>query len=173
MDDFQRIFGRRYDAVEGYRLDDAEIVLVMAGSFATMGKAAVDRWRELGRRVGLLRLRLIRPQPVAELVAALRGRHAVGVIDQNLAPGLGGIHFQEIAAALYPLPDRPLLRSFIAGLGGKEISSTEFDHALQILEEASPDEGPADPVLLLTEREWSQIQGRLRTAGTREGGHVT
>ena len=106
-EDFHRLFGRHYGTSEGYQLEDAEVVLVMSGSFATKGKEAVDRWRTAGKRVGLLRLRLIRPRPVADLVAALRGRRAVGVIDQNLSPGAGGIHFQEIAAALYACPDRP------------------------------------------------------------------
>jgi pyruvate ferredoxin oxidoreductase alpha subunit len=172
-EEFHRLFGRRHGTVEGYRLDDAEIVLVMAGSFATKGKGAVDRWRAAGKRVGLLRLRLIRPHPVADLVAALGGRRAVGVLDQNLCPGLGGVHFQEVAAALYACPDRPpVLRSFVGGLGGKQIGRAEFDHMLTILDGAAADEGPTEPVLLLTGREWQQVRGRLQTAGTTGGGEI-
>ena len=99
-DDFARIFGRRYDTLDAYRMDDAETVIVMAGSFATKGKAAVNRWRQQGHRVGLLRPRMIRPKPSADLVHALSGRAAVGVIDQNLSPGSGGILYQELASAL-------------------------------------------------------------------------
>src|SRR6516165_1270603 len=59
--EFESIFGRRYGLVEGYRLDDAEYVLVMSNSFATKGRAAVNRYRAQGHRVGLLRLRVVRP----------------------------------------------------------------------------------------------------------------
>ncbi len=105
--DFERIFGRRYETLDAYRLDDAETVIVMAGSFATKGKEAVNRWREQGKHVGLLRPRMIRPQPVDDLVNALSGRAAVGVIDQNLSPGLGGILYHELAAVLVNCDERP------------------------------------------------------------------
>lgn len=164
--DFERLFGRRYGSVEGFHLDDADIVLVMAGSFTTKGKAAIERWRAAGRRVGLLRLRMIRPLPVADITAALTGRRAVGVIDQNLSPGLGGILFHELAGSLATTANRPpILRSFVGGLGGKEISPAEFDHVLDVLEAARPDDGPVDAELLFTRTEWEQTRNRLALAG--------
>lgn len=164
--DFERLFGRRYGTVEPFRLDDAEIVLVMAGSFTTKAKAAVERWRSQGRRVGLLRLRMIRPLPSADISAALAGRRAVGVIDQNLSPGLGGILCQELAGALVMAADRPpILRSFIGGLGGKEISQAELDHVLGVLDAARPDDGVVEPELLFTRAEWDQARNRLALAG--------
>jgi pyruvate ferredoxin oxidoreductase alpha subunit len=164
--DFQRIFQRRYDTLDAYRLDDADIAIVMAGSFATKGKSAVDRWRGQGHRVGLLRPRLIRPQPADDLVHALRGRSAVGVIDQNLSPGAGGILYQELAAALATATQRPtILRSFIGGLGGKDISQGELDHVLKMLTESAPTDGPVQPELLFTEQDRQQVQQRLATAG--------
>ena len=165
-DDFERIFGRRYDAFESYRLQDADTVLVMAGSFATKGKAAINRWRDQGKKVGLLRLRLIRPQPCVELACELKNCNAVGVIDQNLSPGLGGILYTELAAALATSPRRPtVLRSFVGGLGGKDISQAEFDHVLDRLETSDPKSGPVAPELLVTRSERDQIQERLRAAG--------
>jgi len=163
---FEQLFGRRYDAIESYRLDDAETVLVMAGSFATKGKAAVERWRRQGNRVGLLRLRMIRPRPTAALVEALAGRRAVGVIDQNLSPGLGGILYQELAAALVACDRRPaVLRSFIGGLGGKDISDAEFDHVFEVLRGAETTTVPVEPELLFTRAEWEQAKGRFELAG--------
>ena len=124
---FEQLFGRRYDVVEGYRLDDAEDVLVMTNAFASKGKAAVDVARAEGRRVGLLRLRMIRPWPTDAIRHALQGRRAVAVLDQNLSPGQGGILFQEIAACLYHEASRPrALCSFIGGLGGKNLSEGEL-----------------------------------------------
>jgi hypothetical protein len=117
--DFATHFGRHYGLVELFQLEDAEYVLVMSNAFATKGKAAVQRFRARGLRAGLLRLRVLRPFPAQAIAAALDGRKAVAVIDQNLAPGLGGITYQEIAAALYASAQRPPLLSVIGGLGGK------------------------------------------------------
>lgn len=164
-DAFADQFGRRYGAFEGYKLDDADYVIVMVGSFATKGKAAVNRWREQGHRVGLLRLRLVRPFPVQEVTNALRGRRAVGMIDQNISPGLGGILFHELAAGMAGATDVPALRSFVGGLGGKDISHTEFDHVLETLLRAQPGDGPTPPELLMTRQEFEQIQQRQETAG--------
>lgn len=166
--EFEAIFGRRYGALETYRLDDAEIVLVMLGSFATKGMAAVNRWRAAGRRVGLVRPRLVRPLPVADLVTALAGRRAVGVIDQNLSPGLGGIVYHEVAGVLASSADRPtILRSFVGGLGGKDISDAEFEHVYQVLRDASPDEPARSAELLFTQGDRDFVESRLELAGKR------
>jgi pyruvate ferredoxin oxidoreductase alpha subunit len=162
--DFESIFGRRYSAIEAYRMEDADRALLMVGSFTTKGKAAVTRWRDQGQRVGLVRLRLIRPFPAAALRAALAGVRAVAVIDQNLSPGLGGILFQEVAAALAATARPPGLCSFIGGLGGKDISPAEFDHLLTSLDAAACGE-PREPQLLLTDRELAQIEAQLHLAG--------
>ena len=160
--EFERLFGRRYDVVEGYRLEDAEDVLIMTNAFASKGKAAVDAAREEGRRVGLLRLRMIRPWPTDAIRQALRGRRAVAVLDQNLSPGQGGILFQEIAACLYHDGLRPrALCSFIGGLGGKNISEGEFRAIFEQTAEAGVRGTGVGPVLLYTEaehREMEQLQ---------------
>lgn len=161
-DSFEQLFGRRYDVVEGYRLDDAEDVLVMTNAFASKGKAAVDRARAEGRQVGLLRLRVIRPWPSDSIRRALQGRRAVAVLDQNLAPGQGGILFQEIAACLYHDPLRPkALCSFVGGLGGQNLSEGLFRAIFEQTAEAGADGMAIGPVLLYTEaehREMTQLQ---------------
>ena len=160
--EFERLFGRRYDVVEGYRLENAEDVLVMTNAYASKGKAAVDQAREDGRKVGLLRLRMIRPWPTEAIRRVLRGRRAVAVLDQNLSPGQGGILFQEIAACLYHEPLRPrALCSFIGGLGGKNISEGEFRTIFEQTAEAGIRGKGMGPVLLYTEaehREMEQLQ---------------
>ena len=88
---FSSHFGRKYGLVEPFMLDDAEYALVMSNAYATKGKAAVQRWRAQGVKAGLLRLRVFRPFPREQIATALAGRSAVAIIDQNLAPGAGGI----------------------------------------------------------------------------------
>jgi len=167
--DFARLWGRRYDLVEGYRLEDAEDVLVMSNAFATKGKAGVDEARTRGRRVGLLRLRVIRPWPAASVARALRGRRSVAVLDQNLAPGSGGILFQEVAATLYHEPGRPrALCSFVGGLGGKDITVAEFEAIFSQTQAAGERGQGIGPVLLYTDRERREMEGLLTIAGNKQ-----
>jgi pyruvate ferredoxin oxidoreductase alpha subunit len=163
--DFARLFGRRYDLVEAYRLEGAADVLVMSNAFASKGKAAVDQARARGRKVGLLRLRVVRPWPGAAVAAALRGRRGVAVLDQNLAPGLGGILFQEVAASLYHEPARPrALCSYVGGLGGKDISQAEFEAIFAQTEEAGARGQGIGPVLLYREDERREMEKLLTIA---------
>ena len=164
--DFAGIFGRRYDLAEGYRLDDADDVLVMSNAFSSRGKAAVDSARAEGRRAGLLRLRVIRPWPADAVRRALLGRRAVAVLDQNLSPGQGGILFQEIAACLYHEAQRPrALCSFIGGLGGKNLSEGEFKAIFEQTAEAGARERGVGPVLLYTEAEHRDMKQLQMLAG--------
>jgi pyruvate ferredoxin oxidoreductase alpha subunit len=164
-DDFASRFGRHYGLVEAFQLEDADYVLVMSNASATKGRAAVQRWRALGYKVGLLRLRVLRPFPATDIVAALVGRKAVAVIDQNLAPGLGGITYQEIATALYAEPNRPPLLSIVGGLGGKDISAAEFDAVFRDLERAAAGERVVNPRLLYTQAEQERMRTLLQIAG--------
>ena len=125
--DFEKHFGRHYGPVETFHLDDAEYVFVMSNSFATKGKSAVVKLRQQGIKVGLLKLRLFRPFPAEAIASALGGHAKVAVIDQNLAPGMGGITYPEIVTSLYSKKDRPeKILSVIGGLGGKDMDDQDF-----------------------------------------------
>jgi len=163
--DFHTWCGRYYGLVEPFQLDDADYVLVMSNAFATKGKAVVQRLRSSGMRIGLLRLRVLRPFPAAAIAAALQGRKAVAIIDQNLAPGLGGITYQEIAAALYDSSARPPLLSIVGGLGGKDVSEAEFDAIAGDLEQAAAGVRVSGPRLLYTQPEQDRMRALLRIAG--------
>ena len=158
-DEFADLFGRRYAAVETWRTADAEIVFLMLGSFSTKGKDAVERLREQGNRVGLVRPRLFRPFPAADIVAALTGKQAVVVIDQNVSMGSGGVLYTEVAAALQGATrGGPLVLSFIGGLGGRDISPEEFYEMLQVAEAAVASGEAPPPRLLFTEDELRQVR---------------
>lgn len=58
-----------------------------------------------------------------------------------------------------------MLRSFIGGLGGKDISATELDHVIDTLESTDPERGPYEPELLMTQGEIDQVNQRLTVAG--------
>lgn len=167
---FEGIFGRRYDLVEQFMLDDADYVIVMTNSFSTMGKAAITRLRAEGKKVGLMRIRMIRPFPKQKILEKLAGKKGVAVIDQNISVGSGGILYAEIVSALYHSEERPkAVISFVGGLGGKKISLSEFRHMVSSLEGASHGEvPPVQSVLLFTKDNWGSVKEMLKIAGKGE-----
>ncbi len=166
---FEAEFGRRYGLIDGYRLNDADLVIVMSNSFATKGRAAVDYYRSKGIRLGLLRLRVLRPFPAGAIRDALRGRKAVAVIDQNISVGFGGITHGEITSAMYGEASRPPILSMIAALGGKDISPAEFDQILEDLKFAASSGVMPPARLLFTNTDEAQLHGFLKLAGKLEG----
>ena len=157
-DEFAARFGRSHAAVEAYRCDDAEIAFVMMGSFATKAKAAVDRLRDAGHAVGLVRPRLLRPIPAAALQRALAGKRGVAVIDQNLSMGKGGVLHTELASVLYGQREAPpVLASFIGGLGGRDIADEEFFEMARITREAAAAGRTPPPRLLYNRDELRQV----------------
>lgn len=164
--DFARAFGRAHPAVEGYRTEDAEIVFFMMGSFATKAMDAVDRLREVGQPVGLLRPRLLRPYPRAAVQRELAGKRAVAVIDQNLSMGQGGVLHAELAAALYGHPGAPpILASFVGGLGGRDIAAEEFFEIAEVTRKAAREGRTPPPRLLYTEEEVREVRKLKGIAG--------
>jgi pyruvate ferredoxin oxidoreductase alpha subunit len=172
-DDFEAKFDRRYEAVQCYRNDDAEISFVMIGSFATKSMDAVDRLRDAGHKIGLVRPFLLRPYPEAQLRAALSGKAAVIVVDQNLAPGRGGILHGEITSTLYGQPGAPAaVLSYIGGLGGRDIGAEEFFEMAAEARTAAASGQTPPPRLLYTETELREIRKLQAVAHVERAGKV-
>lgn len=157
--EFTRLFGRDYSAIEAYQCDDADIVFVMLGSFATKARAAVDQLRKAGKKVGLLRPRLLRPFPAEMFRSLLAGKSGVAVIDQNISMGMGGVLHAELAGALYGHPQAPpQLLSFIGGLGGRDISMEELFEMADVTRNAVAKKQTPPPRLLYTEQELREMR---------------
>jgi pyruvate/2-oxoacid:ferredoxin oxidoreductase alpha subunit len=128
--EYGELFGRSYGLLEKYPQDEAEVILVTSGTVTSTARDVIDQWREQGRKVSLLKVRLFRPFPVQELRKAFEGAEKVAVIDRNISFGHGGIFAQEIKSALYNSPHRPVLFSFIAGLGGRDVTPATVEKVL-------------------------------------------
>jgi pyruvate ferredoxin oxidoreductase alpha subunit len=131
--DFEKLTGRRYGLFETYRLDDAEIGLVILNSAAGTSKDVVDEFRNKGIKAGLLKPRLYRPFPYKEVGEALKHLKAVCVLDR--ADAFGGSYgplFIDIASSLYPYHEKPVLINKIYGLGGRDYLP---EHAELVLNE--------------------------------------
>jgi len=120
--EFKNEFGRGYGIVEPVMIEDAEIVLVTAGSITSTTRMVVGDLRKQGHKIGLLKIRLFRPFPVETARDALKGKKKIAVIDRNISLGSGGIFCQELRAALIHSPDHPLTYSYIAGVGGTDVT---------------------------------------------------
>jgi pyruvate ferredoxin oxidoreductase alpha subunit len=118
--DFEKMSGRKYGLFESYRLDDADIALVILNSAAGTSKDVVDDFRSKGIKAGLLKPRLFRPFPYEEVAEALRNTKAVCVMDRADSFGGYGPLFMEISSALYQLQNKPALINKIYGLGGRD-----------------------------------------------------
>ena len=119
--DWQALSGRGYGVIEEYRCDKPELVIATMGSMTGTAREAVDELREEGLAVGLLKVKLFRPFPLAEVRRALTGVPKVMVLDRNFAPGTGGFLHQELKAALYGMSDGPEVHGYLAGVGGTNI----------------------------------------------------
>jgi pyruvate/2-oxoacid:ferredoxin oxidoreductase alpha subunit len=131
-EEWGRYFGRRYGAIETYRCEGAEAVLVTSGTITSTARHVVNERRARGAKVGLVKVKMFRPFPTALLREALAGVPNVAVLDRNISPGHGGIFAEEIRAALYDLPTgrRPRIDGYIVGLGGRDVTPAIIEECL-------------------------------------------
>ncbi len=121
--EFGSIFGRSYNFVERYRLDDAEKAIVAMGSVCGTIKDVVDELRKKGKKVGLLKISVFRPFPYQEIYASLRSIPKVAVVDRALSLGSFAPLVSEIKALFFGKKKTPkIVSGFVAGLGGRDIT---------------------------------------------------
>ncbi len=126
---FAERFGRTHPLVESYRTENADVVLVASGTVAGTARAVVDGRRAAGERVGLVKIHLFRPFPFDAVRDALAPARRVAVVDRNISFGHGGIMASEIRSALCGRPG-PEVFSFVAGLGGRDITPDTLDDVI-------------------------------------------
>jgi pyruvate ferredoxin oxidoreductase alpha subunit len=135
--EFEKISGRKYGLYEPYRLDDAEVALVVMGSAAGTSKDVVDDMRVKGVKAGLLKPRLFRPFPYEEVAKELGHLKAVCVLDRADSFGGYGPMFMEICSSLYQNGGggRPAAINKIYGLGGRDFMPEQAEQAIRELDE--------------------------------------
>ncbi len=119
--DYAGRFGRDWGgALEPYRAEDAEALIITMGSMVATARRAVEELRSVGKRVGLLKLRSFRPFPFDEILQCADGVRALAVVDRNIVYGVGGAVYREVLMALAAAGLRKPVLGFVAGLGGRE-----------------------------------------------------
>jgi pyruvate ferredoxin oxidoreductase alpha subunit len=132
--EYEAIFGRSYGGqIEEYRMEDADVVLVGSGSMCGTIKTVIDKKREQGIKVGLLKMRMYRPFPSERLVAALKGKKAIGVVDRSLAFGFkGGPIYTELKAFETKLEGSKMI-SFLDGIANTDITTANVGQMIDTI----------------------------------------
>jgi len=139
--EFGAKFGRSYGFFEGYKLDDAEIAIVVLGSTAGTSKVIVNELRQKGIKAGLLKLRVFRPFPAQEIAQVLSHIHCLAVMDRcDSLNGQGGPVFTEIRSALYDLEPKTKIINYIYGLGGRDVNLDQIRSVYEDLTTGKTDE---------------------------------
>lgn len=135
---FEKVFGRHYTGlVEEYKTEDAERIIVTLGSITGLVKQIVDAKREQGEKVGVLKIRYMRPFPKDEVVNALKNAKAVAVLEKDISFGSEGTVYTNVNSALLAGEVQIPTQNYVGGLGGKNISEEEINSIFEDLK--SPD----------------------------------
>lgn len=87
FEEYAQLTGRRYARAMGYKLDDAEYVILGQGSLVPNAEAVVDYLREeRGIKVGVLNLTMFRPFPSDLISKMLAGKKGVVVLERTDQP---------------------------------------------------------------------------------------
>ncbi|RKX70664.1 pyruvate ferredoxin oxidoreductase [candidate division WOR-3 bacterium] len=152
--EYKERFGRYYPVIDTYRIDDAEVAVMAMGSAAGTAKVVVDRMREKGKKVGLIRMRVVRPFPKNYLKELIQGFAAVGIMDRSdTLSTLGGHLYVETRAVLYRASHQPPIKNYIYGLGGRDISLEEIEEIFEEVLEIGKSGKVTEPVVYKGVRE--------------------
>ena len=133
---FESIFGRKYTGLtESFKTDDADYILITLGSISGLVREIVDRLREQGEKVGLLRIRYMRPFPNDEIAAAVKNAKAVAVLEKDISFGNEGTVYTNVNSALQKAGISIPTSDYIGGLGGKNISAEEIEGIFEELKQ--------------------------------------
>ncbi|MBN2028102.1 MAG: pyruvate ferredoxin oxidoreductase [Actinobacteria bacterium] len=125
-DEYYEAFGHGgRGLVETYDITDANVVLVSMGSVLGTMRDAVDELRDEGLKVGIIKIRCMRPFPKDAVHDAIKESQVVGVIEKDISLGLEGTLCSEMRAAFCG-EDCPEISSFIMGLGGRDITKEDI-----------------------------------------------
>ena len=136
--DFERRFGRKYQKVEPYRVEDADIILITIGSVSGTVKDAIDKMRENGKKVGAIKVTVLRPFPFKEIKSIIKNAKVVGILEKNLSMGYGGAVYADLSGAMINEKDKqPILIDFILGLGGRDVTFKDINDIVDKCEDAA------------------------------------
>lgn len=127
--EYSERFGLPYHGglLEEVACSDAETLVISMGTIGSEAKLAIEKLREKGHKVGLVRVRAFRPFPIEEIRKICGRTDAIAVIDRAISYGAEGQLFTEVQSALYDVEERPPVLNFIAGIGGRDVTEKDIE----------------------------------------------
>jgi pyruvate/2-oxoacid:ferredoxin oxidoreductase alpha subunit len=130
---FREVFGREVSgAIEAYRTEDADRIMIASGTVSVTLRDVVDAWRRRGERVGMIRIKMFNPFPGEAIRELCRGAARIGILDRNYSAGTGGLFCQEVRASLQGSGSQ-LVQGYLSGVGGGDVVPDLVDQAVQDL----------------------------------------
>lgn len=134
-EEFAKITGRKYDLYEKYKLDDAQYAIIALNSTAGTVKEEIDKLREKGLKVGLLKPRTFRPLPYDKIPKELVNLKALAILDKcDSINGYSGPLFSEITSAMYTAKLNVPTVNYVYGLGGTDVTQNDIESVFYDLE---------------------------------------
>ena len=141
IDELESLFGRRpAGPLVAEQTDDAETILIASSTMASTVRDVIRRRRARGEKVGMIRMKMFRPFPRAELIDAVANAKRIGVLDRNHSPGSGGIFWNEIATTLRQRAI--VVQDYLVGLGGGDVTPLVVDQILDELQARAKSDEP-------------------------------
>jgi pyruvate ferredoxin oxidoreductase alpha subunit len=132
FDEFEKLTGRKYNFVEKYDVDDADVAILAMGSAVETAREVAGEMREQGIKAGVVGIRVFRPFPFKEVAQAIKDLKCVGILDRSSPNGAAGALFNEVAGALCNTDAKTLLTGYIYGLGGRDLTKA---HLVELFKE--------------------------------------
>ena len=145
--DFEKLSGRKYNKVECYDMQDADVAIVCMGTSVETAREVATEMRAKGVKAGVVGLRVIRPFPFFEIAEALKDVKSVAALDRSAPGGAAGMLYNEIAGSLFNTDSKMLLSGYIYGLGGRDLTKA---HIVDLFNELQAN---ADAGKLLTKQQ--------------------
>ncbi|PAF47971.1 2-ketoisovalerate ferredoxin oxidoreductase [Helicobacter sp. 12S02232-10] len=135
--EFAKLTGRKYNLIETYDIEDAEVAVFALGTTVESARVAAKNARKRGIKAGVATIRSFRPFPYAELGNALKNLKAIAIMDKSLPAGAMGALFNEVGTSLYQVKDskHPILSNYIYGLGERDLTQVDLENIFKELQE--------------------------------------
>lgn len=146
FDDLEKLTGRKYNLVETYNMEDAEIAVVCMGTSVETAEEVSNELRAQGIKAGVVGIRVFRPWPLEQLAAVLKDVKAIATLDRSSPHGTVGALYNEVSGSLFNTDTKAVLTNYIYGLGGRDLTKA---HLVSIYNElkANADAGkPTTPL---------------------------
>ena len=124
--DFEKLTGRKYNLIEKYDMDDADVCVVCMGTSVETAREVATEMRAKGIKAGVVGIRVFRPIAFTEIIDALQGVKAIAALDRSSPNGAAGALFNEIAGALFNTDTKALLSGYVYGLGGRDLTKAHL-----------------------------------------------